>query len=46
MSKILIIENVIDTQNKNSFSAIINDIYMLVQTIGGRERTEDEYYRL
>lgn len=45
-SKILIIENVIDTQNKNSFSAIINDIHMLVQTIGGRERTKDEYYRL
>ncbi len=44
-SKILIIENVIDPQNKNS-ATIINDIHMLVQTIGGRERTQDEYYKL
>jgi predicted transcriptional regulator len=45
-AKILITENVIDTQNKNSFNTIINDIHMLVQTIGGRERTQDEYYGL
>jgi len=45
-SKILIIENVIDTQNKNSIGTIINDIHMFVQTIGGRERTNDEYNKL
>ncbi len=45
-SKILIIENVIDIKNNNSANNIINDIHMLVQTIGGRERTREEYYKL
>ncbi len=45
-SKILLIENVLDTQNKHFLDIAINDIHMLVQTIGGRERTQQEYYRL
>jgi hypothetical protein len=44
-SKILVIEQVIDKGNQNK-EAKINDIHMLVQTIEGRERIEEEYRNL
>jgi hypothetical protein len=44
-SKILLIETVINNEKNDSF-AKINDIHMLVQTIGGRERTKEEFNKL
>jgi hypothetical protein len=43
---ILLIESVIDRDYRESEGAVINDIHMLVQTAGGRERTREEYFRL
>lgn len=44
-SKILLMESVI-TKGKLNPAIMMNDIHMLVQTDGGRERTEDEYRNL
>ena len=44
--RILLVEQVLDLQGEDTMAAAINDIHMLVQTIGGRERTRDEYYDL
>ncbi|MDP3012009.1 MAG: methyltransferase, partial [Candidatus Hydromicrobium sp.] len=41
-SRILLIEQIMDKERQNE-EAKINDIHMLVQTIEGRERTEEEY---
>jgi len=45
-AKVLLIESIIDDKNQNSSDAVINDIHMLVQTVGGRERTKTEYFNL
>jgi hypothetical protein len=43
--RILLLESVIVKRQLNP-AIMMNDIHMLVQTDGGRERTEDEYTRL
>ena len=45
-SKVLLLERVLDRQNSNFSDVAINDIHMLLQTIGGRERTQEEYFDL
>lgn len=45
-SIILLIESIIDKEDERFSNTAINDIHMLVQTIGGRERTVDEYFQL
>ncbi len=45
-SKILIVESVIMNNDENYSNTVINDIHMLVQTIGGCERTGEEYIDL
>ncbi len=45
-SRILLIESIIDKEDKHFSDNAINDIHMLVQTIGGRERTVDEYFKM
>jgi hypothetical protein len=42
-SRILLLENVIMEDDTNSSNVLLNDIHMMVQTIGGRERTKEEY---
>ena len=44
--KVLLVESVVEKKADNYSANVINDIHMFVQTIGGRERTKDEYFDL